>query len=179
MAIFGLLNKFSILGFLKKNIIYILIILILFGVIYGYFKYQERVVYSLVQKIEEKDNVIKKLENEKASLQFNLDVLNMANNNLRNEIKRKEKEYTKAIESFKRVNRLLENSNKRLRVLEDKIRKNDRRNIMKNLKDQNEAIILLIKENEFLKCYVENFNNVEENCLDDKINEKEFKKGKK
>lgn len=167
ISIMAFLKGFSLLNFLKNNFLYILAVIFVVGIVYGYWKYQEKIIRDLNMKIEESEKTIKKLENENAVLKFDSQILKMANENLKNEVERKEKEFNKMINSIKKVNKIIEDSNKRIQQLERNLRDpkfKEERILLRKSKD---AHMLLKKENESLKCYIENFNNKNIDCFSD------------
>ncbi|MEM5877920.1 MAG: hypothetical protein QXF12_03495 [Candidatus Aenigmatarchaeota archaeon] len=147
--------------FRNKTLLFIILGSIIFAIIFGYWYYQKSVIENLNQIILKSRTEIENLKLEKSVLEQNVKTLKEANENLVKEINRREEEYKKTIESLKRVNKILENSKKRLEIIERKIRESRERKL--KTKNINEIIK---KENEMLNCFIKNFNNVQKSCVE-------------
>lgn len=151
----------AILNFFRSKTFLFVLFGIISVIILGYWYYQKSVIDNLNQTILKNRAEIENLKIEKSILEQNIKTLKEANESLTKEMKRREEEYKKTIESLKRVNKILEDSNKRLRTTEKKIRELRE----KKLKSKNVNEVLK-KENEILNCFIKNFGNVQENCVE-------------
>lgn len=147
--------------FRNKTFLFIILGSVIFAIIFGYWYYQKSVIENLNQIILKSKTEIENLKLEKSVLEQNVKTLKEANESLVKEINRRDEEYKKTIESLKRVNKILEDSNKRLRTTERKIRESRERKL--KTKNINEIIK---KENEILNCFIKNFSNVQESCVE-------------
>ncbi len=157
----GIPFLFNIFSFLKKNFRYILLILgvvLILGVIGGFFLYQKSIINDLNKKIEEKQKQILALNLVNNELKRDNDSLKSVLEITKNDLERKEREIEEIRNFYKKVEEEGRKTQEKIRKLQEEIFKEKNIERRKNIRSSSKSSLLLKKENDNIKCFIENFS---------------------
>lgn len=153
---------FPLLGMLGSKIgITAIIITISALLVGGFWLYQKNLVSNLRSEIAKKEQeiVVLKVDNEK---------LKISNESLEKEIQRKNEETKAAYEEILRLEKSDADSRKRLTSIEQKLRDSERKKKSEEIRNSKKIESALKTLDINTKCFIENFNRVDGECVNGK-----------